>query len=75
MQVVVHVAQLAARALARVKTSLQQVARHGVKRILYIEKKRGRGSAQKREALIKKLSRKEKLALIFTNNLKQNKRK
>lgn len=35
-------------------------------RIVYVEKKRNRSTASKREAMIKKLSRAEKLALIKT---------
>ena len=37
---------------------------HGARRIVYSEKARNRSTAQKREAEIKKLSRRGKLALI-----------
>jgi len=37
---------------------------HGVKRIAYVERKRTRSTASRREAEIKSLSRAEKLALI-----------
>ena len=36
----------------------------GAKRMLYAEKRRNRGAAQKREAEIKRLPRKDKLTLI-----------
>ncbi len=37
---------------------------HGAVRILHTERRKNRSAAQKREAAIKRLSRKEKLALI-----------
>ena len=37
---------------------------HGAKKIVYTEKRRNRSAAQKREAQIKRLARRDKLALI-----------
>jgi putative endonuclease len=40
---------------------------HGARKILYFEKKRNRSTASKREAEIKRLSRRQKLDLIMFN--------
>jgi putative endonuclease len=45
-------------------TASHYTAARGAKRIVYKEKVKDRSSALKREAQIKKLSRKEKLALL-----------